>query len=153
MQVWIRRLATGSAVAAITLSITLTGALTLRAQGSGPPARPPANSRDLQATNPDARRPLASTGKRIVEQMTRSSPRETTLPAAASQHSAQAPWIQRHGTLAGALAGAATGCAIGAAGVGGSTDNFFNALDEFACPVVAAIGAAAGALLGWMLSH
>lgn len=57
-------------------------------------------------------------------------------------------WIGRHPRLFGALVGFGAGCAIGASQVGGSTDNFYNALDEFACPAVGGIGAAAGVIVG-----
>ncbi len=60
-------------------------------------------------------------------------------------------WVARHPKLFGAFVGFGAGCAVGASQVGGSQDNFFNALDEFACPGVGAIGAAAGALAGSLI--
>ncbi len=64
------------------------------------------------------------------------------------QQPANKGWIARHPRLLGALVGFGIGCAAGASQVGGSQDSFFNALDEFACPVVGGIGAGAGALVG-----
>ena len=60
-------------------------------------------------------------------------------------------WVAKHPKLFGALVGFGAGCAVGASQVGGSQDDFFNALDEFACPAVGAIGAAAGALVGSLI--
>jgi hypothetical protein len=57
-------------------------------------------------------------------------------------------WVARHPRLTGALIGFGVGCVAGASQVGGSTDTFFNALDEFACPVVGGIGAGAGFAIG-----
>ncbi len=62
-------------------------------------------------------------------------------------------WVCRHLAAFGALVGFGSGCVLGASQVGGSQDDFFNALDELACPVVGAIGAGAGAAVGWALSH
>lgn len=62
-------------------------------------------------------------------------------------------WIRRHPSLFGALVGFGGGCALGASQVGGSEDHFFNALDEFACPVVGGMGAGIGAFAGWVVSR
>jgi len=74
-----------------------------------------------------------------------------------SQSNSQQPeatnWIKRHPKLFGALVGFGAGCAVGASQVGGSQDDFFNALDEFACPAVGGIGAGVGAVIGWAVSR
>jgi hypothetical protein len=70
-----------------------------------------------------------------------------------SWQSAGGSWIRRHPRLFGALVGFGVGCPVGAAQVGGSQDDFFNALDEFACPVLGGIGAAAGAIIGSAVSR
>jgi branched-subunit amino acid ABC-type transport system permease component len=72
------------------------------------------------------------------------------MPWAQSNTQPQKPggWIARHPKIFGALVGFGAGCALGASQVGGSEDNFFNALDEFACPTVGGIGAVAGAVVG-----
>lgn len=62
-------------------------------------------------------------------------------------------WIARHPALFGALVGFGAGCAWGVSQVGGSDDNFYNALDEFACPGVGGLGAGAGATIGWAISR
>ena len=73
-------------------------------------------------------------------------------PAVSSQQrGTNRSWIARHPKVFGALVGFGIGCALGASQVGGSEDDFFNALDEFACPVVGGIGAAAGAAIGALI--
>jgi hypothetical protein len=92
--------------------------------------------------------PLAASASREVSRLVRS-----TVPASGTAQKARRRpndrgWIARHSKLVGAFVGFGVGCGIGAARVGGSGDDFFNALDEFACPVVGGIGAAVGAVIG-----
>lgn len=75
----------------------------------------------------------------------------TTQPA--PQQTKKKGWIGRHPVLFGALVGFGAGCVLGASRVGGSQDTFFNALDEFACPVVGGMGAGAGSVIGWSVSR
>jgi hypothetical protein len=70
-----------------------------------------------------------------------------------SQQQVRPNWIRRHPKLFGAVVGFGVACPIGAAQVGGSEDNFFNTLDEWACPVLGGIGAAAGAAIGALFSR
>ena len=84
---------------------------------------------------------------RLVRTMPRQ-PRESRSPGQTQPPSKEKRWVARHPKLFGSLVGFGAGCAVGASQVGGSQDNFFNALDEFACPAVGAIGAAAGVLVG-----
>jgi hypothetical protein len=90
--------------------------------------------------------PLAAAARSEVARLARSAapvPRE-----AQTVQPKKKGWIARHPKLFGALLGFGAGCVVGASQVGGSADHFFNALDEFACPVVGGMGAGAGALLG-----
>jgi hypothetical protein len=73
--------------------------------------------------------------------------RESRRPGQTQPPPKEKRWVARHPKLFGAFVGFGVGCAVGASQVGGSQDNFFNALDEFACPAVGAIGAAAGVLV------
>jgi hypothetical protein len=91
---------------------------------------------------------LSAAASREVSRLVRSLPRETPRSKPSATQPKEKGWIARHPRLFGALAGFGAGCAVGASQVGGSQDNFFNALDEAACPVVGGIGAAAGALVG-----
>jgi len=99
-------------------------------------------------------RGLAASATREITRLARTMPRQPresrgrgqTPPAAKEKG-----WVARHPKLFGAFAGFGAGCAVGASQVGGSQDDFFNALDEFACPVVGAMGAAAGALVGSLI--
>ena len=87
---------------------------------------------------------------RLVRAMPRM-PRESRTMRQTQPQSREKGWVARHPKLFGAFVGFGAGCAVGASQVGGSQDNFFNALDEAACPVVGAIGAAAGALVGSLI--
>src|SRR4029450_7550958 len=80
-------------------------------------------------------------------------PRPPSQPSSQGSGKQNGNWIARHPALFGALARFAAGCPLGASQVGGSEDTFFNALDEFARPVVGGIGAAAGALIGWSIGR
>jgi hypothetical protein len=102
--------------------------------------------------------PVALAAARALERLVRSSP--STPVATPTQSQTPAPgakqngnWIARHPALFGSLVGFAIGCPLGASQVGGSKDTFFNALDEFACPVIGGIGAAGGALIGWSIGR
>ena len=83
----------------------------------------------------------------------RRSPLVRPQPAVQRSGSSTGNWIQRHPKLFGALVGFGIGCPVGAAQVGGSQDDFFNALDEFACPFLGGVGAGAGALIGGLVSR
>jgi hypothetical protein len=89
-----------------------------------------------------------ASASREVSRLVRSLPRESRKAQPARPAAKGKGWVARHPRLFGALVGFGTGCALGAAQVGGSQDNFFNTLDEGACPVVGGIGAVAGALVG-----
>ena len=73
--------------------------------------------------------------------------------AQSAQQQTKKNWIRRHPKLFGALVGFGVGCPLGAAQVGGSQDDFFNALDEFACPFLGGVGAAVGAGIGAAVSR
>ncbi len=94
---------------------------------------------------------VAASAAREITRLVRS-----TAPEPRKSQPTQPPvkgkgWIARHPKLFGALVGFGAGCIGAASQVGGSEDTFFNTLDEFACPVVGGIGAAAGALIGSLL--
>ena len=99
-------------------------------------------------TPPSLPGPLAASASHEVSRLVRSMPSEPRRAQSIQQQPAKRGWVARHPKLTGALVGFGVGCAVGASRVGGSTDNFFNALDELACPVVGGIGAAAGAFVG-----
>jgi hypothetical protein len=91
---------------------------------------------------------IAASAAREVSRLARAAapePRTAQQTQRAPKHTG---WIARHPKLFGALVGFGAGCVVGVSQVGGSRDTFFNALDEFACPVVGGIGAGAGALVG-----
>jgi branched-subunit amino acid ABC-type transport system permease component len=92
--------------------------------------------------------PIAASASREAERFGRAMRSEPRRTPVAQPAPARKGWIARHPALFGALVGFGAGCAVGGARVGGSEDNFFNALDEFACPVVGGIGAGAGAIVG-----
>lgn len=94
-----------------------------------------------------ARGPLAASVAREAARLARSTSAAPSMTQVTQPRRNAGGWIARHPKVFGALVGFGVGCAIGASGVGGSTDNFFNALDEFACPVVGGIGAGAGAVV------
>ena len=102
-------------------------------------------------------RGLAASASREVTRLVRTMPRQPResreLRGVEQKQPApkQKGWVARHPKLFGAFVGFGAGCAIGASQVGGSQDNFFNTLDEFACPVVGGIGAAAGAVVGSLI--
>jgi hypothetical protein len=128
----------------VLLSLFLLGQPALAGAGPGPAAHAPAAFATARpAPGPITARVLEA-GRRLA----------ISPPADARQAAPTRPrgWVARHPKLLGALVGFGAGCVIGAASVGGSTDTFANALDEFACPVVGGIGAGAGALVAWALS-
>jgi anti-sigma factor RsiW len=100
--------------------------------------------------------PIARAADRAIDRLVRASP-PTSLETPQAQP--QPPvkqrgnWVTRHPAWFGSLVGFAIGCPLGASQVGGSKDTFFNAFDEFACPVVGGMGAAAGALIGWAIGR
>lgn len=96
----------------------------------------------------DAGGPLAVSVSREAKRVGSSMPAPSRLAQPAQVQPKRNGWVARHPKLFGALAGFGVGCGVGAARVGGSEDNFFNALDEFACPVVGGIGAGVGAFVG-----
>lgn len=101
------------------------------------------------ATQPSSR--IAATAAREIDRLVRSAQPVAQPSNQPQQPSQRKGWIARHPKLFGGLIGFGAGCAVGASRVGGSTDNFFNALDEFACPAVGGIGAAAGVLIGSLI--
>lgn len=94
--------------------------------------------------------PVTATAAREISRLTRSLGSEPRRPQPIQQQPKRKGWIARHPKLFGALIGFGAGCAAGASRVGGSEDTFVNALDEFACPAIGGIGAAAGAIVGSM---
>jgi hypothetical protein len=93
-------------------------------------------------------RPVTSSAAREISRLARSIGSEPRRPQPVQQPPRRKGWIARHPKLFGALIGFGVGCAAGASQVGGSEDTVVNALDEFACPVIGGIGAAAGAIVG-----
>jgi hypothetical protein len=109
---------------------------------------------------PPAEGPVAAAAAGAIAQITRSpvarpvtAPPDRLQPPSQPGTKQQGNWIARHPALFGSLVGFAVGCPLGASQVGGSKDTFFNALDEFACPVIGGVGAAAGALIGWSIGR
>lgn len=92
---------------------------------------------------------LAASASREITRLVRTMPRQPR--ESRTQPPKQKGWVAKHPKLFGAFVGFGAGCAVGASQVGGSQDDFFNALDEFACPAVGAIGAAAGVLVGSLI--
>jgi len=90
---------------------------------------------------------LTASAAREVSRLVRSTAPEPRTAQPTQPQSKNKGWIARHPKLFGALVGFGVGCVAGASRVGGSEDNFFNTLDELACPVVGGIGAGAGALV------
>ena len=92
--------------------------------------------------------PVTTSAAREITRLARSLGSEARRPQPIQQQPRRKGWIARHPKLFGALVGFGVGCAAGASQVGGSEDTFVNALDEFACPAIGGIGAAAGAIVG-----
>jgi hypothetical protein len=90
---------------------------------------------------------LTASAAREVSRLVRSTAPEPRTAQPIQPQPTRKGWIARHPKLFGALVGFGVGCTAGASRVGGSDDNFFNTLDELACPVVGGIGAGAGALV------
>jgi hypothetical protein len=90
---------------------------------------------------------LTASAAREVSRLVRSMPPEPPKAQPILPQPKAKGWIARHPKLFGALVGFGAGCIVGASQVGGSKDDFFNALDEFACPAVGGIGAGAGAFV------
>src|SRR6266508_3122710 len=78
---------------------------------------------------------LTASAAREVDRLVRSTALEPRKAQPFQQPNKRKGWIARHPRLFGALIGFGVGCVVGSSQVGGSDDNFFNALDEFACPV------------------
>jgi hypothetical protein len=104
----------------------------------------------VDSSAPTYAAPIATAASREVARLVRSSAPALRLVQPQNAQTASRGWIARHPRLFGALVGFGAGCAIGAAKVGGSSDTFFNTLDELACPVVGGIGATAGLIVGML---